>query len=63
MSLLVKFSTQRYFFKHYLFFQILEAWGLQIRGTLPCVSIDNGTQHKEIKTCSWFEARPNPAVR
>ena len=35
---------------------------MQIRTSLTSVSIDKGTQLREIKR-SWFEARPNMAIR
>ena len=56
------FVTKQFFFKFLFNFQSLEGLWLQIRVRLPCVSVDNGMQHKEVKKCAWFDARPNTAV-
>ena len=63
MFVQVKTCYQMSFFKILFFnFHSLEGLGLQIRTSVTSVSIDKGTQLREIKY-SWFEARPNMAIR
>lgn len=55
-SVQVKFCYQMNFLKFLFSFQRIEGLGLQIRTILPCVSMDNGTQPKEMQKIFRVEA-------